>query len=95
MKERELAAWQQAQEQGLAKFVVMNGVLSWGLPMLIIIGYFNNVLGEGATVASVLIHCAIWFAAGGLFGLVLWYVSDYRYKKHMRKIAEKQDKEQE
>jgi hypothetical protein len=85
MKERELAAWEQAQQQGFAKFVVINGVLSWGLPMLIIIGYFNNVLGAGATLSSIVLHCVIWFSAGGIFGAVLWWISSYRYQKYLRK----------
>lgn len=82
MNERELAAWQQAQQQGFAKFVLINGVLSWGLPMLIIIGYFNNILS--ASTSGIVLHCVIWFSAGGLFGMVLWWISKYRYEKHLK-----------
>lgn len=89
MKDREIVAWEEARAKGFGKFVVIHGVLSWGLPMLIIIGYFNNILAEGATFASVLIHCIIWFVAGGLFGLVLWLVNERRYKKHQEKLASK------
>ncbi|RUO38183.1 hypothetical protein CWE13_00590 [Aliidiomarina shirensis] len=90
MKDREVLAWEEARVKGFGKFVLIHGVLSWGLPMLIIIGYFNNILADGATFTSVLIHCVIWFVAGGLFGLVLWFVNERRYKKHQEQVAAKQ-----
>ncbi|RUO22561.1 hypothetical protein CWE08_05135 [Aliidiomarina iranensis] len=83
MREREVVAWQEARVKGFGKFVLIHGVLSWGLPMLLIIGYFNNVLGPNASASSVLIHCIIWFVAGALFGIVLWFVNERRYKKHL------------
>ena len=85
MKEKELKSWEKTREKGLVKFCFINGVLAWGVPMLIAMAFLNKPFSEGWATKAAITHCIIWPIAGVFFGLGVWYVSESRYKKEISK----------
>ncbi|MGP9799350.1 hypothetical protein [Rheinheimera sp. NSM] len=87
MKEKELLRWSEQRRKGLRKFILLNGVLSWGLPMLIAMAFIGKPFEQGFTAKAITIHCLVWVFGGVLFGIVLWFINEWRYKKQMSKNA--------
>jgi hypothetical protein len=81
MKEKEFLTWSEQRQKGIWKFILLNGVLSWGLPMMIAMAFISKPFEQGFTVKAAAIHCTVWIFAGVLFGLCLWFVNEWRYKR--------------
>lgn len=87
MKDKEFLNWTEQRKKGIWKFTLFNGVFSWGLPMLVAMAFINKPFEHGFTLKAAAIHSMVWIFAGVLFGLLLWIVNEWRYKKQVVKNA--------
>ena len=80
MKPNEIEQWQKTRTKGRLHFVLVSGVLSWGLPMFIAMIFF--VHRQELSLSYAAISFCLWvIVGGGAFGLVLWHVQESRFKK--------------
>lgn len=97
MNDREFKRWQKLRKKGLRHFTLINGLLLWGLPMFVVMTFIVNdpFDGSGLILSYVLISALIWTLGGLLFGYLIWFATESRYKKallkrknsHIRSIA--------
>lgn len=83
MKDDQFKAWEKTRTKGKLKFVLVTGVLLWGLPMLIFMAFINKPFTDGFTSKSAIIHCIVWPLAGVVYGLLTWHYSERKYKKNL------------
>ena len=58
---------------GYARFVVMHGVLRWGLAMFVGMGALSFVVSvDGPDLRLLLINFVVWILGGALFGAILY-----------------------
>ena len=78
MKPTEIEAWAATRAKGMLRFVLLAGVLAWGIPMFVLMTFFVN--DDRATPMGIAISAAIWGIAGALFGVTLWFLAERRYR---------------
>ncbi|PKI14341.1 hypothetical protein [Colwellia sp. 12G3] len=83
MKEDQFNAWELLRTKGKLRFFIVNGVLSYGLPMLILMAFISKPFSEGFTFQAASSHFITWSLAGLLFGVSMWYLNEYMYKKEL------------
>jgi hypothetical protein len=79
MKQKELAQWEKVRAKGRKRYILVTGVLSWGLPMFFAMTFIVNRsrLSPGYIGFSII----LWMLAGALFGAVMWHIFERRYRK--------------
>lgn len=75
--------WQETRKVGKWKYIVLYGMVSWGLFVAILVTLFDVVVGwwtgDWVTWQEVAVHF-IGFPLGGLgFGAWMWYVNERKY----------------
>jgi hypothetical protein len=83
MKDDQFKAWESTRTKGKLNFVLFTGVLSWGLPMFILMAFMNKPFADGFASKSAIIHYIVWPLAGVFFGVLTWYMSERKYKKEL------------
>lgn len=83
MKDDQFKAWEVTRAKGKLNFFLISGVLSYGLPMFIMMAFMNKPFADGFTSKAAIIHCIVWPIAGFLFGVIMWYVTEHKYKKEL------------
>jgi hypothetical protein len=83
MKDDQFKAWEITREKGKLNFCLIRGVLSYSLPMFIMMAFMNKPFIDGFTSKAAIIHCIVWPIAGLLFGVIMWYVTENKYKKEL------------
>ncbi len=83
MKEKDFERWKKLRKKGVLRFVLQNGVLAWGVPVLIVMAFINKPFENGMAPVSAIIHCVVYPIGGIFFGLVLWLTSEERYNKEL------------
>ncbi|WP_108946470.1 hypothetical protein [Shewanella halifaxensis] len=86
MNKEEMKAWESTRSKGMLKYILINGLLAWGLPMFIAIAFMNKPFAEGITSKAAIVHCVVWPLAGLVFGAITWYISQFRYKKAAKSL---------
>lgn len=82
MKEsRFIRWWEPTREKGKANYILIHGVLLFGIPMLIFMSFITNPFANGLFSAAVLVHCMVWLVAGLVYGLIMWHWFEYRFTK--------------
>ncbi|MDF2446661.1 MAG: hypothetical protein K0S46_1897 [Moraxellaceae bacterium] len=79
MKPKEMEQWEIAQAQGMGRFILLNGVLGYGVAMFIAMAFF--VLDDPKTPMFLLGQAIVWLCGGTAFGAFMWYLQERRYKK--------------
>lgn len=77
---RSVARWENARARGKRRYVLVHGVLLWGMPMLLVmtagiyVQRYGWVWPNGSTeqVSLMLFNLMIWPVGGYLFGAVMW-----------------------
>ncbi len=85
MKDNQILGWELLRAKGKLNYILIYGLLSYGLPMFIFMAFLNNPFADGFTSSKAIVHCIIWPIAGLLFGLIMWHVSESKYKKELAK----------
>jgi hypothetical protein len=83
VKDDQFKAWEVTRAKGKLNFFLISGVLSYGLPMFIMMAFMNKPFADGFTSKAAIIHCIVWPIAGFLFGVIMWYVTEHKYKKEL------------
>jgi hypothetical protein len=85
MKDDQFNAWESTRLKGKLNFFFFNGVLSYGLPMFIVMAFMNQPFAEGFTSTAAIVHCTVWPLAGLFFGVTMWHFTESKYKKKCAK----------
>ncbi|MGL1959315.1 MAG: hypothetical protein OCD00_18650 [Colwellia sp.] len=81
MKDKQLKAWEIMRAKGKLNFFLINGILSYGVPMLILMAFMNKPFANGFISLAAIVHVIVWLLAGLFFGIIMWYMTEYKYKK--------------
>jgi len=77
MQGKEFDRWARIRAQGALRYVLLNGVVFYGLPMFLIMTYV--IPHPRLTVAQ---SALLWVAiAGAGFGAAMWIVQERRFRK--------------
>jgi len=79
MKPAALAQWQKTRAPGMKRFVLVTGVLSWGVPMFVAMTFFVRQAELSPKMLAV--SALIWLMGGTLFGLAMWLLAERQYRK--------------
>ena len=79
MKPKQLEAWKKSREQGMLRYVLISGVMSYGLPMFVVMTLM--VHRTELTMQNVGLSAVIWASAGALFGAAMWYIQEWQFRK--------------
>jgi len=83
MKAKALQKWESTRALGMARFVLVRGVLTYGLAMFVATTFFAH---QGELSAKfVLISAILWLIGGALFGVISWYLLESLYRRAIRK----------
>lgn len=88
MDNTQFTQWRKTRSKGKLNFILKAGLLSYGAPMFIMMAIFNQPFAEGFTSRAAISHYITWPIAGLLFGVIMWHVSEYRYKKELAKRSQ-------
>jgi hypothetical protein len=81
---KDIQRWEKVRRGGKWRFVLINGVVSWGVPMFVVMTFVvNRSPDRPLTPGLVGISAALWAFGGFSFGLVMWTISERRYQKHL------------
>ena len=69
--------WKQVRAKGLLRYVLVRGVLAYGLPMFLAMTFVVNrdKLNSNFIGLSVL----VWALGGALFGVLTWHVQERKF----------------
>lgn len=81
-KTQKREAWIAIRERGLVRFVLLNGVVRWGLPLAILWSLFVYFDGGGSrldALSGIGLAFVAFPALGALISAVLWTILDRKY----------------
>jgi hypothetical protein len=70
------------REKGMLRFVLTKGVLSWGLPMFVVMTFIVNRVRPEAR--FICVSLLVWTLAGAVFGMLLWIFKERRLRNEGR-----------
>ena len=79
MKQKEIEQWSTVRQKGRTRYILLNGMLGWGLFMFVAMNFLVNRGSKEP--AMLLVSLAVWMAGGALFGYTNWVMSEKRYQK--------------
>jgi hypothetical protein len=82
---KELRRWEVTRLKGKWRFILLTGVLSWGLPMFVVMTFVVNQQPSGSSpsLSMILMSATIWALGGALFGWAMWKVSERKYHRFL------------
>ena len=84
MTESRAARWASTRKNGKKRFILKAGVLSWGIPMFIVMTFFvNNRTEQKLTLMLIAGSALLWALAGAFFGWMLWGFTEKQYNKFL------------
>ncbi|MGY1424505.1 hypothetical protein [Lysobacter sp. A289] len=79
MKPEQLEKWKETRQKGMLRFVLVNGVLAYGLIMFIVMTFV--VHRDKLSVNFVWISAIVWSIGGALFGVLMWIINERKFHK--------------
>ncbi|MGY0798829.1 hypothetical protein ACW7G0_07235 [Lysobacter sp. A286] len=79
MKPEQLEKWKETRQKGMLRFVLVNGVLAYGLIMFIVMTFV--VHRDKLSVNFVWISAMVWSIGGALFGVLMWIINERKFHK--------------
>ena len=84
MKAKGLRNWEKARAGGMTRFVLLRGVLSYGLTMFIVMTF---IVHRGDLSARfIAISAGLWLVGGAVFGALTWFLMERIYRRFVPKI---------
>lgn len=77
MHPKNLEHWTSVRRKGLARYVLVHGVLMYGLPLFVVMTFF--VHRDKLATAFVAMSAVLWTIGGLVFGLLSWWWWERRY----------------
>tara|TARA_B100002049_G_scaffold222889_1_gene193052 strand:- start:242 stop:523 length:282 start_codon:yes stop_codon:yes gene_type:complete len=83
MKEKQRARWAQIRIKGKTRFIWVNGVLFWGIPMFVFMSFLFLPFESGdiLNLTVIVTQAVIWVLGGLAFGLLTWTMSERTFLK--------------
>ena len=72
--------WEQARAQGRWRYLLLSGVLAWGVPMFVLMTFVVDRPAQ-LTAGILLLSAAVWLSGGLLFGVLSWFLSEKRFNR--------------
>ena len=79
MKPEALARWKDVRTRGRFRYILISGVLSYGLPMFIAMTFFVN--RDDLSPVFIGLSALLWAIGGAAFGAITWHTSERQYLK--------------
>jgi len=79
MKPEQREKWRQVRQQGMLRYVAVNGVLSYGLVMFFVTTFI--VYRDKLSTAFIAISAVAWTIGGMVFGVLMWLIQERRFRK--------------
>ena len=79
MKPEVLARWEKTRAKGRTHYILVRGVLSYGLAMFVAMTFFAH-RGD-LSPKFIGISAVAWLIGGALFGILTWYIFERQYRK--------------
>ncbi|GAA0853710.1 hypothetical protein [Aliiglaciecola litoralis] len=79
---QELEAWEETRKKGWFNYILFNGLFMWGMPMFVAMSFISKPFAEGYTSRAAIVHYIVWPLAGLLYGAVMWWFAERRFKKN-------------
>jgi hypothetical protein len=77
-----IARWERERKAGALRYVLRKGLVAWGLPLYVFMYGLQTVLrGDSLELLEALRHAGLWLGCGAVFGAVMWWVSEFNYRK--------------
>lgn len=84
--------WEKVRSRGKRHFVLIRGVLGWGLVMFLFMTVFSHFQKTGfkapsfddISITIIVINAVIWPIAGFVWGACTWSITDKSYLKYIR-----------
>jgi type IV secretory pathway TrbD component len=76
MQNREFDRWARIREQGVLRYVLLKGLLCYGVPMFVLMTY---VIPHPRLTAPQ--SALLWAFTGAGYGLAMWMVQERRFRK--------------
>ena len=79
-----LQRWETTRQKGKLNFILINGVVCWGLPMFAVMTFaLNRNSDRNNSAGMILLSACIWALGGVCFGWTIWTISEKRYQKFL------------
>ena len=78
-KAASIRRWERIRARGMARYVLVQGVLAYGLPLFALMTFV--VHREHASARFILVSAAAWAVGGAVFGWILWHLRDRMYRR--------------
>ncbi len=73
--------WELLRKKGKAKYILIHGLLLWGLPMSIVANTYLHYRGGIPWTPMIYYSTPIFLLCGVLFGFLMWKFLENRYHK--------------
>ena len=85
MNEKEYAKWAEIRTKGPFRFIILAGVILWGLPMFLCVTFLLiRPFKEGFSLGIFSFNLVTWLFGGALFGLMVWKSKEKEFKKFQK-----------
>lgn len=79
MRPQQFEKWKAIREKGMLRYVVVTGVLSYGLAMFLamtFVVHYGDLSPKFIGISAVL-----WTLGGAMFGTAMWFVMEFQFRK--------------
>ena len=78
----QLKKWEERRKLGRTKFILIYGIVYWGIPVGIIMVLFNG-WRFGFSVPRIVTACITWPIAGVVYGFFMWHMMEKKYQQFL------------
>lgn len=79
MKPEQIEKWREIRGKGMLRYVLVGGVLSYGLAMFVVMTFVVN--RDKLSTSFIGISAIAWSIGGAFFGLAMWFVQERQFRK--------------
>ncbi|GAB1597148.1 hypothetical protein [Lysobacter claricitrinus] len=80
MTVEKLEAWRATRQKGRLRYVLVNGLLAYGVPMFVVMTFFAH--RADLSKSFIAISAVAWSIGGLLSGACTWWLHERNYQKH-------------
>ena len=73
-------SWERLRKKGKCMYIIINGMLLWGLPMAIIMNIYFHYRADTPWLPTAFYITPIFLIGGLIFGYVMWSILEKRYQ---------------